>query len=172
MLLTKSEIAQRYGLTERQVRHRLTALDGLLTGHVSLGQGGQRVLDDFAVAIFDRLMQLEREGLSPSAAVSRIREEVPADANGSGGAPERQEGVRAGQPLSEAVIEELRARLADKDKQIEDLRSERDRLLSIIEQQGEQVRALMPGPAAADGPEGRGECLTRWQALKYLLLGR
>ena len=41
-------------------------------------------------------------------------------------------------------MQELRARLADKDAQIEDFRRERDRLLSIVEQR-EQL--ALPAPS-------------------------
>ena len=171
MLLSKTMIAERYGLTERQVRHRLTALDGSLTGHVSLGQGGQRVLDDYAVTLFDRLMQLEKEGLSTSAAVSRIRGEGSAIGNGSKVAPQRQPMAESGQWVSEELVEELRARLEDKDQLVKDLRGERDKLLSMLEEKDDQLRALMPGPRPV-GESGNVKRMSRLQALKVLVLGR
>jgi hypothetical protein len=61
-MLTIAQIAERYGLTECQVRWRLTQLDGLLRHHLFTGVNGRVTLDDAGVAIFDRLLQLEREG--------------------------------------------------------------------------------------------------------------
>ncbi len=92
-------------------------------------------------------MQLEKEGLAPSAAVSRIREDGLSPANGSGTNPPRQRPVNNGHLVSADLLEELRARLSDKDSQLADLRSERDRLLSLLEDQGQQLRALTAGPA-------------------------
>jgi hypothetical protein len=63
--------------------------------------------------------------------------------------------------------------------QIEDLREERDRLLAIIESQGDQIKALMPGPQERGNGEPSktshvqdGHKLSRWQALRFVLLGR
>lgn len=168
MLISKTELAARYGLSERQVRHRLTALDTLLTGHVNQGQGGQTVLDDYAVAIFDRLRQLEREGLSPSAAASRIRQDDLPHVNDSGSSAQRQGSVNGGQGASAEVLEQLRARLADRDDQLRDLRIERDRLLGVIEDQGVQLRALAPGVSVKDRGDLR---FNRWWALRYVIFG-
>lgn len=151
----------RYGLTVKQVRDRITALAPTLTPHVLQGKHGAKVLKDGGLAIFDRLIQLERGGLSVSAAVEMIQKD---GLNGSESSSSTSVGLSGGN--RDGRVFELMSH------QIEDLRTERDRLLSIIEQQGEQMRALMPGPKAQNGNDGQGNQLTRWRALKIAILGR
>jgi hypothetical protein len=82
-MLTIAQIAERYGLTERQVRWRLTQLDGLLRHHLFTGVNGRVTLDDAGVAIFDRLLQLEQEGLGLTSAVKRLSGELGQGAMGT-----------------------------------------------------------------------------------------
>jgi hypothetical protein len=76
--------------------------------------------------------------------------------NGSDTAPgERQETPKESSGIA-PEIEMLRERLAEKDALITDLRTERDRLLGIVETQAEHVRRLTdqrppPQPAARRG---------------------
>lgn len=152
-------LSQKYGLTIKQVRDRLTVLAPMLTTHTLVGKHGAKVLTDGGLAIFDRLIELERSGLSVNAAVEKVgnerspRLETPESTTvsvwGTNGEPK--------------VIELM-------GKQIEDLRIERDRLLAIIESQGEHIKALSPGPTPANGHKETQ--VTRWQAFRIAFLGR
>lgn len=75
-MLTRAQIAKKYGISERQVRYRLTQLDGLVDKHIVTDEGGHVALDNDGLAIFDRLMQLGADGLSLATAVSRLRSEL------------------------------------------------------------------------------------------------
>jgi hypothetical protein len=67
---------------------------------------------------------------------------VTTTGNGSDTAPgERQETPKESSVVA-PEIEMLRERLAEKDEQIADLRTERDRLLGIVETQAQQVKQL------------------------------
>lgn len=154
-MVTIAQIAERYGLTERQVRWRLTQLDGLLHGHVFNGVNGRVTLDDEGLAIFDRLIQLERDGLGLSTAVNRLTDEL--------GRVPTATAVNAGVNGASAGVELWERLLAEKDARIADLQAERDRLLALLSELHERIPAL-PAPAPAG--------LSRWQALKYALVGR
>jgi hypothetical protein len=157
-------LCERYGLTVKQVRDRLTALSPALTAHLLQGKHGAKVLTDGGLAIFDRLMQLERGGLSVSAAAEKIQEECS-----PGVTSPTSTSVSPPSANGESLVIELLTR------QVEDLRQERDRLLAMLEGKDEQLRALMPGPASETTPfQGSGERvrLSRWQAFKVLVLGR
>jgi len=164
--MTIADLRQRFSLSDKAVRRRLDALAPVIAPFVSRGENNAILLSDAGVAIFDRLIQVEREtkrGLRAAAEVviSEVR---------NGREPEDKPGTNADN-LSvrrDEVIELLRA-------QVEDLRRERDRLLAMLEAKEEQIKALMPGPSA---PPSSGEGgiphpgLSRWRALKYALLGR
>jgi hypothetical protein len=162
-MLTIAQIAERYGLTERQVRWRLTQLDGLLRHHLFTGVNGRVTLDDAGVAIFDRLLQLEREGLGLTSAVKRLSGEL---GQGAMGTTETPHGSGASTLVtgetgdSVTLWERL---LAEKDARIADLQAERDRLLRLLEDLQARLPALPPSSSLN---------ITRWQALKIALLGR
>jgi DNA-binding transcriptional LysR family regulator len=86
-VLTLQDLAHKYGLTLRQVRWRVAQLDGLLQSHLFTGANGRVTLDDAGVAIFDRLIQLERDNLSLAAAVSRLSAELSGEQTPSSPTP-------------------------------------------------------------------------------------
>jgi len=63
----------------------------------------------------------------------------------------------------------LQERVAEKDRLISDLIMEKNRLLGIIENQTEYIKAL-PAPKMAETLQR--QQLSRWQALRLALLGR
>jgi len=163
-----ADLRERFGLSDKAVRRRLDALSPVIAPFVSRGENNAILLSDAGVAIFDRLIQVEREtkrGLR--AAAELVISEVQ-----NGREPEGKAGANADKPAAnrDEVIELLRA-------QVEDLRRERDRLLAMLEAKEEQIRALMPGPSASpsSGSGGGGvprPGFSRWRAFKYALLGR
>jgi hypothetical protein len=161
-MMTIQGVAERYGISEKSVRRRLDTFGPVITPHLSTGRQNAILFTDSGIAIFDRLMQLEQQSnLSPSAALEKVRSELQ-----DGGNHMANHGVGTAQSVAEAnpeLVTVLR-------QQVEDLRIERDRLLKLIEGQGEQLRALMPGPRPAGN--GDGHRFTRLRALRFALLGR
>lgn len=162
-MLTIQDISQRFGLSKKSVRRRLDSLGPTISQHLDTGRQNAILFSDAAVSIFDRLMQLEaQDKLSPSAAIEKLKSEL---ANGGNHvSEERGNGAQTVPSTSPELVGVLT-------RQIEDLRTERDRLLAIIENQEEQIRALMPGPTEPQ-PNGQGNGLSRWLALRVLVLGR
>lgn len=97
-MLSRQDLCERYRLTDRQVRGRLTALNGLLDGHTARGDNGRELLDDYAISVFDRLMQLEADGRSTASAVSQLR----ADGITVNSVPENGQGTLGRQPSGAA----------------------------------------------------------------------
>jgi DNA-binding transcriptional MerR regulator len=138
---TIKDLAKRFGLSERQVRLRLTALDDLLRQRMFTGEFGRTLVDDDGFKIFERLRQLEAKGLATSAAVEQLRQELSRD--GGGGKGDRaSETVNRGQDseliaILKAEVEELR-----RDKAY--LQEQLARALQQLEDL--QRRALPPPP--------------------------
>lgn len=163
-MVTIQELSKRFGISEKSVRRRLEILGPVLAPYLTTGRQNAILLNDSGVAIFDRLLQMERQDkLSPSAAAERVKKELQDGEKTVSG-----QGSSSVQTPSSEGVEQLLKVLS---KQVEDLRSERDRLLSIIEQQGQQLRALLPGPPPQHS-QPNNLTLSRWQALKIAILGR
>ncbi len=158
-MYTVKDLARRFGLHPKRVRERLAALGPVIEPHMIEGKQNAKLLTDAGLALFDRLRQLEQEGYTVQAAVQKLREEL-SDRGKTAGHQPSNEGVNDSPDAKDELIKALKA-------QVEDLRAERDRLLAIIENQTEQLRALMPA-----GKDQRSGKMNRWQALKVLILGR
>jgi chromosome segregation ATPase len=68
--------------------------------------------------------------------------------NGSGTTTDEREEIPRSLSNIDREIESLRERLGEKDELIADLRTERDRLLAVIETQATQVKQLTDGRPA------------------------
>jgi len=163
-MYTVKDLAERFGLHPKRVRERLAVLSPLIDPYLVEGKQNAKLLTDGGLAIFDRLIQLEREGLTVQAAVQKLQNEL-------------SHGQKT--PDQRASLEPASNGNNDKDEliavlkeELQYLRQERDRLLGIIENQSEQLRALLPGPKPQNGQDGPAKKLTRWQALKIAILGR
>ena len=162
-MLTIQDISKRFGLSEKSVRRRLDSLGTVISQHLVTGRQNAILFPDAAISIFDRLIQLEaQDKLSPGAALEKLNNELA-----NGGNPVSEQRGNGG-PTTPGASPDLVAVLSG---QIQDLRSERDRLLAIVENQGDQIKALMPGPSEPR-PNGRENGFTRWRALRYAMLGR
>ena len=147
------------GYHKRALLRRVTALGSLVTPHVTEGKNGGFLFDDSVFSILKRLSELERDGLSVTAAVQRIREEMKKpDSNAV--AP-----TVPSAPASDTseLITELKARVKEQGEIISFLKGR-------LEQREDQILALMPGPRPVG--ENGGTRLSRWQALRVLVLGR
>jgi hypothetical protein len=131
-MFTVNHLAQRYGLTANQVRDRLTLLEGLLNGQMIRGRQNAKLLTDAGLAIFDRLIQLEQDGIPGVTAVTMITDEQSKG-------PNTTVNLSSNGSHTEELIGELRA-------QVQDLRQERDQLLKLLEDLQARIPAL-PAPS-------------------------
>lgn len=153
MFTSVKEIAERFGLSERQVYIRLEQLDSILVGHVKRGEKNAKLLDDFAVALIDRVNQLENDGVLLSDAVKQVIEET----HNLNQKSETQD-VDQREPARETDhAEELINHLKNEN---EFLRGELQRTLGIVE----NTQAMLPKKS-----ESR---TSRWEHLKSLITGK
>jgi DNA-binding transcriptional MerR regulator len=156
-MLTIENLTARYGISDRALRRRLDALGPLIAPHIHRGQNNALLFDDGALAILDRLMQVQREtGLGLTEAVERIKSELAHSDPGT--AEERPKSVHSS--ADPAVFTKLIAAYEDR---IESLERDKAYLQAKLDE------ALAKLPAL---PPPRPINLTRWQALKIALLGR
>ena len=79
-MATIREVAQALGLSERAVRLRVDALDGVLDAHVRRGPNNRLEFTEEAIAMLRALEELRQtEGIPLRQAASRIREKLRAD---------------------------------------------------------------------------------------------
>jgi len=162
-MVTVQDLSKRFGLHPKSVRERLAALGPLVSPHMTRGRNNAILLTDAGLALFDRLIQLEREGYPTATAVQLMRDELP-EAGQTGGQPEDNGAShRPPSPSCEhdELIRELRARIESLEQDKAYLKAKLDELLTRIPE-------LPPGPP----PAGQIRNVSRWQALKYALLGR
>lgn len=149
-----SDISDKYGLSKRQVRYRLTQLNNLLEGHVSTGKNQAKLVDEYGMSLFDRLMELENDGHTTSAAVNKIKSEIEDNEESKKETKYDTEGVKE----REAVVEQLEAR-------IEDLKQHNMELKTQLEKKDQQIQQLLP--AAKEESPLKGKSL--WQVIKEWL---
>lgn len=141
-----ADLERMTGLTENQLRDRLNLLSPIVGDDLQRGSRGKILVGDRTLAALKRMIELEREGLSPKVAQSRIMAELtqphPNGENGSG-------------ELWRRLLEEKDARIAQLAAENAWLRAKLDEALS-------RIPALPPA-----APQ-----ITRWAALKIALLGR
>lgn len=79
-MATIREVAEALGLSERAVRLRVDALDGVLDAHVRRGPNNRLEFTEEAIAILRALEELRQtEGIPLRQAASKIREKLRAD---------------------------------------------------------------------------------------------
>ena len=161
-MLELKAVADRVGLSEHQVRRLLRALDPVLQGLSKRGRDNRILLEDGAVAILDRAVALWRGGLPLRDLSQTVGQEMgggPTDGR-NGFVPNRDEPVPHHCPAYEARQELVR-----------ELKTDKDRLLAMLEDRDQQILALMPGPSEPRS-NGKENGLSRWRALRFALLGR
>jgi len=131
-MATIREVAQALGLSERAVRLRIDALDGVLDAYLRRGRNNELVFTGEAIAILRRLEELRQtEAIPIRQAAARIREEL----GGNGVEPPRQ-------TLSNPSAEALARENALLREMVEELRKDRDhwRQLAL------SLQAALPAP--------------------------
>lgn len=127
-MLKVKDVSKLTGLSSRQVYDRLSALSTLLDGYLRTGQRGQKLIDDQGFAVFQRLLELEREGNSRESAIKLIAEEL--STNG-----EKAESiVRKDGGSASILVGELRERIKEQTRAIERLEVENTFLRDKVDQ--------------------------------------
>lgn len=136
---------------------RLEQLDAVLTGHVKRGEKNAKLLDDYGVALIDRVNQLEQDGVLLSDAVDQVAEEVAIiEPNVKNGNVEQRE-TEGQTDLTREYIDHLK-------QENEFLRQELDRTLGLVQ----ETQAMLPKDSAA---RNNGK-MSRWRHLKAVFAGR
>lgn len=173
------DLEQYFGLSTRQVHLRIDALEPLLHGHLYRGKSNAILLDDYGFALFRRLIELERDqGVASQTAVGLMEKEVEGSsdnrfvARGTADVEPRETDVGVSQS---GVVEGYREAVEVLKGHNEFLQRQVENLTQQLQDRDEQLRALMPGRGSSDaGASGneRRERMSRWQALRYVILGR
>lgn len=131
---------------------RLEQLDELLVNHVKRGEKNAKLLDDYAVALIDRVNQLEQDGVLLSDAVDQVTQELQSQEPTS-----VRDDVEQREPGRETDhAQELINHLKGEN---EYLRDELRRALGMVE----STQAMLPKNSS-----GR---RSRWQHLKAVIMG-
>ena len=114
---TIDDLTGRYGLSSRALRRRLTALRPEINLYVRRGPRNAILMTDNGLAILDRLIDLERDGTGPTAAVEQVKAEVLTGIQSAEVRPDTAE-VAATDSRNE-LIQELRDRIESLEHQLE-----------------------------------------------------
>ena len=141
-----SFLSQHYGITYKQTRDRMTALGPLLTGFIFQGKGHTKMVTDHGRAVFDRLIQLERSGLSLSSAVGIIKNER---GNGNSTATST---LTSNTVESQSIDSQFKEILDQMKSRVSHLESEVHWLRGQLTDAQSQLKALMPPPQIQKKP--------------------
>ncbi len=129
-------LARILGMTEREVRYRLTLLDTILSNHIKQGKNRKILVDQGGVALLRRVKHFEEQGMPVLAAAEKVKTEVASRASPSDVAPRETSETAA---LVEVLREQIRR--LEEDKRF---LQERVKLLE------ELLYARLPGRVGAD----------------------
>lgn len=135
-MLNVQSLSNRYSLTPKQVRDRLTALSPVIDSHIVTGKQNAKLLSDQGLAIFDRLIQLEQEGIAMTTAVEIIKKDG-FDQSSDMVNPSGSDG------LVQEFLTELRARIASLER---DKLYLQEQLTRALEQLENLQRRTLPLP--------------------------
>ena len=155
-MYTVNALSSRFGLSTSSVRERLSSLNGLVDPYTKRGRNNAIMLTDGGMAIFDRMIQLERDGNTTITAIEIIKNER---LNNEKTLPQ----PNGNHNLSEnswELVEELRARVDEQVKMISYLQGKLDETLAKV--------PALPAPKT----ESSQPPLSRWAALRIAVLGR
>jgi hypothetical protein len=160
-VLTIESLTVRYGLSDRALRRRIDALGPVIERHIRRGQNNALLFTNDALAILDRLAQIQREsGVGLREAAAQVKNELGHGRSAT--AEQRPESAELG-PEVQKLIQSYEDRIEEQRKIIHFLQEQ-------LEERDYYIRALMPGPPQPT-PTSNGTRWTRWRALKYALFG-
>lgn len=160
----KPDLQRMTGFTADQLNDRLGRLRAYFAEDFQSGKRSKVLVTDRVASALRRMRELEDQGLGPHDAISQILVEMES---------QQENHASRDAEVWQMLAEELRDRVHSLERDKASLQSERDRLLSMLEDQGEQLRALMPGRRsgeAEDSESGRRERMSRWKHLRAAIL--
>jgi DNA-binding transcriptional MerR regulator len=197
-MLDVHALSARLGITVDQLRYLLEQIGPVLEPFRRTGQKNKILLSQEALPVLERALQLKKDGLALDSVRETITKELQSESHihstvNYSESPEASKthvqndsDIFPNDPkllLSSALIEELRNRVRDKEQQVNDLKVERDKLLSILESKEQQILALMParpddslnGVGQGSGTNGNHHDKrrpSRWRAFMYVVFGK
>lgn len=166
IMMNVQDLANRYGLHPKRVRERLAELGSLVDPHLVRGRQNAILITDAALAIFDRLVQLEKEGYSIPTAVQVMQKEAlvqqPTNGhlNGDGAATD------GSTPEVQEIVTQQNVTIQHLQKEVEWLRKMVETKDQQLSEKDQVIRAVTAGPKIET------QHLSRWQALRLAILGR
>lgn len=197
-MFTLQDLTKRYGLSERAIRRRVDALGTAIEPYLRRGPNNALLFSDGALAVLDRLAQLQRDaGLGLADAAAQVREELrqrgaaPAEGRPNSAGPGADPRPNPAEPASalekgalppaiERLLESYEARIESLERDKAYLQAKLDDLLARIPELP-PPRADGPEPEQAPRAEGKKgddngskprRRVSRWRALRYALFGR
>jgi len=164
---TIKDLMERFGLSEKQVRLRLTALAPLLDGHLRTGKQNALLVDDYAIQLFDRLLQIESRGITTKDAAKQVASELGKPQEGRDsvqGQAQADEGQTTGTLREEPwllLVEELQERIKSLEQDKAYLQRQVERLLEQLREKDAQLQTMLPAAAAAE--QGRKRWWRFWK---------
>jgi hypothetical protein len=174
-MLEITAIQDRLGLSEHQTRRLLRALDTVLQPYVKRGTDNRILLDGSAIAILERGKDLWRSSGIP---LTSLSETVAQELGAYSASHSKTESPNP------AKAEQNHCATCDAHKElIGELRSDKDRLLKLLDAKDEQILALMPARSenalngvgegsGSNGNHDKKKSPSRWRAFMYVVFGR
>ena len=174
IMVTLQELANRLGLSYWQTQRLVAELRAPLGDMCKGVQGRPLFIAPEAIAMIERAMMLYKEGTPLRELANVVKSEMHGTEKISSN--EHNTFVQPAANGSQELVKTLQ-------NQIDDLRRERDRLLGLIDNGQAQIKELqgqvrdlerlaLPSHSSQNSSNGQGERLSRWQALRMLVLGR
>jgi DNA-binding transcriptional MerR regulator len=146
---TIKDLMERFGLSEKQVRIRLAALDPLLDGHCRTGKQNAILVDDYAFKLFERLTQIEKQGIITKDAAKQVATELgKPDEIGSSPQGQAWEGAgqAGGERWAQLLVEALQERVNALEQDKAYLQRQIEQLLEQLQEKDAQLKTLMLPP--------------------------
>lgn len=151
---TLADLTKRYGLSDRSLRRRLTALRPEIDPYIHRGPRNAIILTDNGLVIMDRLIDLERSaGLGLTSAAAQVKVDIlTAVSEATTIAEERPNSAEvATADLKDELIVELRARIEEQADRITSLERQLEERGREIERLHDLLNRILPGVAEAEG---------------------
>lgn len=163
-MLELKAVANHLGLSEHQARRVLRALTPVLQAGIKRGRDNRILVENGDLAIMERAVALWHGGLPLRDLSQTVASEL---GNGNYHGSVSLVPNLAKPPSDHCPTCEAREEL------VRELRADKTRLIEELSEARQQIRALAPGQLANGngGPSSR-PSLTRWRALRYIVLGR
>lgn len=174
-MMTRKDLQKRLGVSEDQLYRLDSAIRPVLEPRDLRGgsRGSAIQYDPQAISLFERAMELQSRGT----ALSDLESALESELNGAHEPHQNghDEDARNSADPARILVDELRERINEYQRREERWEAERQRLLAMLEDRDDQLKALMPGRSEDHNSEpvaNVNERMGRWQALRYAVFGR